>query len=396
MLDFKNSVAHLDVDVQTAVSVSSIVGENFWKFMYITNETIAALSSRTSPLLVTADTYSDVIDTLGIADADKVALMKKNFASLFDLAPSARGYLITADTYTKFKYYAYWCYLEAEYEKDSDDKLAMTSKTEALFTAISSVYDNAFSGFVTDMAVDAEASVSSAPASDVDDFMSILGALAFPLTPFARGATEDYEWAGTNTSGEEITLGFSPALYQMGRTLGFINSTGTSIGNNWDTVACTFQDVLPSRSTGTEELVNASALFINWCQQNGVVYFKTLGNGTGQVQAYGGWTLKKTCQSAEWIVAYINFMAKVRVAEIISVMNTYCSGVLYSKCLGVLGTLMGPFITLGRVYNFTITAPSWAVAQTMGDRETIVIPDAWEGWYRDNNRKVRIQGALNI
>ena len=396
MLDFKNSVAHLDVDVQTAVSVSSIVGENFWKFMYITNETIAALSSRTSPLLVTADTYSDVIDDLGIADADKVALMKKNLASLFDLATSAQGYIITADTYTKFKYYAYWCYLEAEYEKDSNDKLAMTSKTEALFTAINAVYDKAFSGFVTDMAVDAEASITAAPASDVDAFMSTLGALAFPLTPFARGATEDYEWAGTNASGKEITVGFSPALYQMGRTLGFMNSTGTSIGNSWDTVACTFQDVLPSRSTSTSELVNASALFINWCQQNGVVYFKTLGNGTGQIDSYGGWTLKKTCQSAEWIVAYINYMAKVRVAEIMSAMNTYRSGVLYSKCLGVLDTLMSPFITLGRIYNFVITAPSWAVAQTLGDRETIVIPDAWEGWYRDNNRKVRIQGALNI
>lgn len=396
MLDFKNSVAHLDVDVQTAVSVSSIVGENFWKFMYITNETVAALSSRTSPLLVTADTYSDVIDGLEIADADKVALMKKNFASLFDLAPSAQGYIITADTYTKFKYYAYWCYLEAEYEKDSDDKLTMTSKTEALFTAINSVYDKAFSGFVTDMAIDAEASITAAPASDVDDFMSTLGALVFPLTVFARGATEDYEWAGTNASGKAITVGFSPALYQMGRTLGFINSTGTSIGNSWDTVACTFQDVLPSRSTGTSELVNASALFINWCQQNGVVYFKTLGNGTGQIDSYGGWTLKKTCQSAEWIVAYINYMAKVRVAEIMSAMNTYRSGVLYSKCLGVLDTLMSPFITLGRIYNFVITAPSWAVAQTIGDRETIVIPDAWVGWYRDNNRKVRIQGALNI
>ena len=396
MLDFKNSVAHLDVDVQTAVSVSSIVGENFWKFMYITNETITALSERTSPLLVTADTYSDVIDSLEIADADKVALMKKNLASLFDLAPSAQGYIITADTYAKFKYYAYWCYLEAEYEKDADDKLAMTTKTSALFTAMASVYDNAFSCFVTDMAVYAEASITAAPSSDVDDFMATFGALAFPLTLFARGATEDYEWAGTNTSGTEITVGFSPALYQMGRTLGFINSTGTSIGNSWDTVACAFQDVLPSRSTSTSELVNASALFISWCQQNGVVYFKTLGNGTGQIDAYGGWTLKKTCQSAEWIVAYINYMAKVRVAEIMTAMNTYRSGVLYSKCLGVLDTLMSPFVTLGRVYNFTITAPSWAVAQTMGDRETIVIPDAWEGWYRDNNRKVRIQGALNI
>ena len=35
MEDFRNSVAHLDIDVQTAISISSVVGENFYKFMYI-------------------------------------------------------------------------------------------------------------------------------------------------------------------------------------------------------------------------------------------------------------------------------------------------------------------------------------------------------------------------
>ena len=137
MEDFKNSVAHLDVDVQTAVSVSSIVGENFWKFLYITNETIASLSSAANPLLITADTYSDVIDSLNIDNADKVTLIKKNLASLFEYAPSAQGYFITADTYEKFKYYAYWGYLETEYELDSgSSKLKFTDATTAMMAII--------------------------------------------------------------------------------------------------------------------------------------------------------------------------------------------------------------------------------------------------------------------
>lgn len=392
MEDFKNSVAHLDVDVQTAVSVSSIVGENFWKFMYVTNETIASLSSATAPLLITADTYSDVIDSLSIDNADKVALIKKNLASLFDYAPSAQGYFITADTYEKFKYYAYWCYLETEYELDSgSSKLKFTDATAAMMEIIDAKKDKAFSGFIADLAVDAVGSVTAAPTSVVDDFMSTLGALTVAICFFARGATEAYAWKGG-----DITIGYSPALYQLGRTLGYINSTGTSIGNSSDGVACTFQDVLPSRSTSTSLLVNASALFINWCQNNKVAYFKTVGNGTSQVACYGGWTLKTTCLSADWIVAYVDYMAKVRVAELITVMNTYRNGLLYTKCLSALDALITPFVTLGRIRNYAITAPSWAVAQTMGDRETIVIPDAWSGVYVDNNRKVRVQGALTI
>ena len=89
-------------------------------------------------------------------------------------------------------------------------------------------------------------------------------------------------------------------------------------------------------------------------------------------------------------------MAKVRIAEIITVMNTYRNGFLYGKCLSALSTIIAPFITLGRVRNFAITAPSWAEAQNLGDRQTIVIPDAWTGIYVDNDRKVRIQGNLTI
>ena len=392
MEDFKNSVAHLDVDVQTAVSVSSIVGENFWKFLYVTNETIASLSSAANPLLITADTYSDVIDSLNIDNADKVALIKKNLASLFEYASSVQGYFITADTYEKFKYYAYWCYLETEYELDSgSSKLKFTDATTTMMATIDDKKDKAFSGFIADLAIDATASVTAAPTSVVDDFMTTLGALTVAVCFFARGATNEFAWKGG-----DISIGYSPALYQLGRTLGYINSTGTSIGNSTDGVACTFQDVLPTRSTSTSVLVNASALFINWCQSNKVAYFKTVGNGTSQVSCYGGWTLKNTCLSADWIVAYVNYMAKVRIAEIITVMNTYRNGFLYGKCLSALSTIIAPFITLGRVRNFAITAPSWAEAQNLGDRQTIVIPDAWTGIYVDNDRKVRIQGNLTI
>ena len=395
MEDFKNSVAHLDIDVQTAVSISSVVGDNFYKFMYITNETgITALDDATTPLLITADTYSDVIDTLGISDSDKVALMKKNLASIFDYASSAQGYIISASKYTSFKYYAYWCYLETVYALDSSGAtpvLGFDSKTSALFATIDANKDPAFSGFITDLAIDASASITSAPTSVVDDFLEELGALTFKLGVFARGATAEFEW-----SDSDLSLGYSPAMYQLGRTLGFMNDSGTPIGNSIDTVACAFQDVLPSRNTSTSVLINASALFINWAQNNKIAYFKTVGNGTSQVSSYGGWTIKGTSLVADWIVSYCNYMTKVLCAEVITGMNVYKSALTYNKCISAMRSTMAPFIALGRIYNYKVTAPSWAEAQELSDRETITIPHAWEAWYADDVRKVKIQGSLSI
>lgn len=395
MEDFKNSVAHLDVDVATAISISSVVGDNFYKFMYITNETGTSLDSATTPLLITADTYSDVVDSLGIVDTDKVELIKKNLASIFDYGRSTQGYIISAAKYTDFKYYAYWCYLEAEYEVDDsggDDVLVFSSKTGALISAIDSAKDPAFSAFITDLAIDAGASITQAPSSMVDDFLETsIGPLTFKLGLFARGATNEFTWKDAS-----LSIGYSPALYQLGRTLGFMNSTGTPIGNSMDTVACLFQDVLPSRNTSTSVLVNASALFANWCQNNKIAYFKTVGNGTSQVSCYGGWTVKNSCLVADWIVAYVNYMTRVDCAEIITEMNVYKNSLTYNKCIAAMTSNMSPFIGIGRVYNYVVTAPSWTEAQALSDRETIVIPHAWEAWYADDVRKVRIQGALNI
>lgn len=395
MEDFKNSVAHLDIDVQTALSISSVVGDNFYKFMYITNETgITALDDATTPLLITADTYSDVIDSLGISDADKVALIKKNLASFFDYAPSVQGYIISASKYSEFKYYAYWCYLETEYELDSSGStpvLNFNDKTATLFASIDASKDPAFSGFIADLAIDSSASITSAPTSVVDTFLEELGALTFKLGLFARGATAEFEW-----SDQDLSIGYSPALYQLGRTLGFTNDTGTPIGNSIDTVACVFQDVLPSRNTSTSVLVNASALFINWAQNNKIAYFKTVGNGTAQIASYGGWTIKGTSLVADWIVAYSNYMTKVSCAEIITGMNVYKSSLTYNKCIAAMRSHMAPFIALGRVYNYKVTAPSWAEAQALSDRETITIPHAWEAWYADDARKVKIQGSLSM
>ena len=89
-------------------------------------------------------------------------------------------------------------------------------------------------------------------------------------------------------------------------------------------------------------------------------------------------------------------MTKVACAEILAGMNVYKTGQTYEQCLLAMTSKMDPFIALGRVYNYKVTAPSWAEAKGLSDRETITIPHAWEAWYADDARKVKIQGSLNI
>lgn len=402
--DFKNSVAHLDVEVTTSVYVSANPGDNYYSFMYIPQGSIASLASDTAPRELTKETYEAVIDaiTFSATDATNTArkqLAKANIASIFEYAPKAKGYIINYTKYDDFKYYAYWTYLEAEYAL-STNVLGLKADAKTVFDYMDTHKDTLFSSFITDLAVVASSATTEAPAATVTDLIATFGEYSFKLGVFARGANTDYSWSADGASA--VTVGPSPALYQLGRTLGTKNSTGTPIGNSFDTASCEFADVLPTRSTSTTMLENASALFISWCDTNKVAYFKTLGNGSAQVVCHGGWTIKGVSAMngsaivADWIVAYCNYMTKLRCAEIISELNVYKNNATYTKCLAAMSSVVRPFVNLGRVYNYTITAPSWAEASAMSDRETIYIPDAWEAWYADDARKVQIQGSLSV
>lgn len=398
MLDFENSVAHLDIDVQTAVRVSSVIGDNYWKFLYICNFADSELTGKKTPVLITSGTYVDIVDALSASDAVKKRI-KKDLGALFENAPSREGYIIQYSDYAKFKYYGALCYLQMDYEytpASSPDpaKLEFDSNTEAMLISLQERWDKAFSLAWLDIPVDAAAaSTNAVPGAEVDALLGEIAKLTFDSNVFARGANTDYAWDSDQEG--EITIGYSPAMLQLGETLSVMNSTGTPIGNSMDTVAIAFADVLPTRDVDPAVVTNASAMWINWAQTNNVQYFKTLGNGTMQISCYGGWTIKHDASCARWIVMYCNFMTKIAVAEVITVMNTYKSEATYNKCLAVMTKQITPFVDLGRVEGYQVTAPAFSELPAT-DGHTISIPDAWIGVYKDNVRKVNIQGALDV
>lgn len=485
MEDFKNSVAHLDVEVTTDISYTAVVGENFYRFLYVSQK------KGITPTLLTKDTYVDTLNKLLADDEDNLEFAKKNVSSIYEYASSARGLIISAEDYVKYKYKGYWTYVEPSYKAVMEDayvekavtaednpqalglyeasgtsyvpttdatpqnvdvytkvepvgdedpsalvwyeydgttyvlsadttvdsakeyftrstepkkyyeKVQVVSKYElaeefkAVLDILEEVLDKEFSQVITDLAVPYDIQDKDEKISDLTEE---LAKYRFTISYAARGATEKLEWKTPSTEevAKPITVGLSPILYQLGRTIGVINTpTGTPVGNSCDTVQCAQADVLLTRSTSTEELINPPALVSTWFEDAKIQYFKTVGNGTGNMQMYGGWTNKGSCVCADWIVAYINYMTKVSIATILGNMNEFKSPQSYEKCRSAMMGNVSPFVELGRIFGAEDTAPSYG-SLPKANGHTLVIPDAWSGTYRDDLRKVKIQGALTV
>ena len=113
------------------------------------------------------------------------------------------------------------------------------------------------------------------------------------------------------------------------------------------------------------------------------------------VTNFGGWTIRANCVGAEWIVAYLNYMNRVACATIITSGGMLRDQKTYSALLDAVVANIGRFTLIGRIVNLNVTAPSFSdLPFTNG--HTIVIPDAWNGVYVDNVRKVKVSGTLTV
>lgn len=187
--------------------------------------------------------------------------------------------------------------------------------------------------------------------------------------------------------------GHNGALVSLGIALGYVNGSGTPVGNSIDmTSTDTF---IPSGPDGTD-LGVATKLALSSAN---VQYFKYVGDGTNEnVAAEGGMTVKGDVMQAIWIVSYISYMVKCNVAKLITgVHNFLKDGLGYSR---IIETMRGEVAKFGpsgsrRLENILITAPAFSDLPA-ADGDTIVVPDAWSAWYVDQVRHVKINGTLYI
>lgn len=399
MNDFNGSVAQQDVSISTDVVRTATVGGNFYENVLYVTDRFSSFGADTPVYpVVKKSNYSDVLDDYAyLSDAEK-KVVKGNLASLFEYGTDLRVYIIPSTELANYKLYGYFTYLDLEWNttdgSDTDYSLA-TSASDTL-TNIKTALDKDFTSILIDMPVD-PVIVKGTTTTTTAGTLGLITAFAMDATVFARPAMVTGTVGSTNAfvdaNGDPI--GFSPALYQLGKTLSSTNASGVPVGNAFDMTAVNFQNVMPTADTSTDVLVGASATFADYFEGVRINYFKPVGNGTMQLTNFGGWTILSNCTTAEWIVAYLNFMNRVACATVITSGRALKNARTYNELLDAVKANIAGQVKNERITDFKMTAPSFTeLPKTNG--HTISIPNAWEGVYVDNVRKVKISGTLTV
>lgn len=179
------------------------------------------------------------------------------------------------------------------------------------------------------------------------------------------------------------------ALVSLGIALATYNGSGTPVGNNMEMTATS---MLTSSGPAGLQLSRSTR---DMLASLNIQTWKPVGDNTGNVAAYGASTLLGDTYGATWIVAYITYMIKVRVAQMLTEGNFLKNAANYGRIIGVMNSILSLFADSGRLENIITKAPAFVnLPESSGDE--IVVPDAWEATYISNVRKVTITGTLYI
>lgn len=399
MNDFNGSVAQQDVSISTDVVRTATVGGNFYENVLYVTDRFSSFGADTPVYpVVKKSNYADVLnDYAYFSDAEK-KIVKGNLASLFEYGTDIKVYIIPSTELANYKLYGYFTYLDLEWnttDGTTTDYSLATSAGDTL-TNVKTALDKDFTSILIDMPVD-PVNVKGTSTVTTAGTLGLITAYAMDATVFARPAmvtgTADTANAFVDANGDPV--GYSPALYQLGKTLSSTNASGVPVGNAFDMTAVNFQNVMPTADTSTDVLVGASAIFADYFEGVRINYFKPVGNGTMQLTNFGGWTILSNCTTAEWIVAYLNFMNRVACATVITSGRALKNARTYNELLDAVKANIAGQVKNERITDFKMTAPSFSeLPKTNG--HTISIPNAWEGVYVDNVRKVKISGTLTV
>lgn len=398
MNDFIGSVAQQDVQISTEVRKASVVGENYYdSILYITDRFLSFGGNTPVYPVVTASTYADVLNDYAYFSADEKTIIKGNLDSFFAYGTDVTVYIIPSSLYDEYKMRGYFCYLDLDWRTadGTTTDYSMDASAGTTLTALAA-FDKAFSRPITDFPVD-PTKVTGTSTTTTAATLALMTAYNFDLSAFARAAMPSGAVGAKNAylDADDKIVGWSPALYQLGRTLYIPNESGVPVGNALDMTSMPFQNVLPTADTDIDFLSGASATFANWFESVYLNYFKPVGNATMDVTNFGGWTLRANCIGAEWIVAYENYVDRVACAVIITSGKAFKNQKTYGSLLDAVVINKKAMIAAGRIESFKLTAPSFSELPKT-DGHTISIPGAWEGYYVDNVRKVKISGTLTV
>lgn len=183
------------------------------------------------------------------------------------------------------------------------------------------------------------------------------------------------------------------ALAQLGATLAQSNATGTPVGNDIDMLA--FNTIGASGADDADgNPTNLDATQKATLDEQKIGYNTYVGDGTENVVTEGSQTLQGNVVGAQWVKRYIEYMCKIRTANLITRRNKFRNNDQYQAILLILSDIVKDFLNFGRLADFKITAPVFSDLAKSAD--AIVVPNAWEATYIDKIRSVTVYGTLYV
>jgi hypothetical protein len=188
---------------------------------------------------------------------------------------------------------------------------------------------------------------------------------------------------------------YNELLTAVGLAINSINPIGNPVGNDLDFWAT--GNLLPS--TGSTSYVNLPVTSTTNLTNRKIGYFATVGDGSGNVYMNARLSLQGKVVTANWLVNYCNFVCSLKTATLLTTGNNYTfkNNETYQLILGLIYAVISPFQTsgLGRLSNFTVTAPPFASLPNTGGT-VLTIPNAWTATYNDRIGTVSVNGTLSV
>lgn len=384
MDDFLGSVAQEDVEFSTEVLVTANPGDNYAHLaIYIEKERF----------IKDADAFSSVKKGgVAVAEIAEVTSSNYNTVTKGQLATWLDKYFATGTSNSVFLI-AFCNKLATAAAFVADDLTMAFAATHQLayFKSILVCSDEA--GKENELLSSAVVELCKATAAD-----TLLSSL--PLLPSYAGDTDTlyttvkaagydafFSYKKLDTvAGDEL---YNPALITLGIALSVINASGVYAGNAFDFVGT---NAISASGEGGEALsVTEQSALKNINMQ----YWKYVGDSTGQTVAYGAKSINGSHMSALWLVAYCNYMCKVRTVNYMAGRGVRVNLDSYNAIIAMMTNVVSSFSLAGILTNFVVTAPAYSDRPASAPDE-IIIPNAWQATFQDKLRKVKVTGQLTV
>ena len=181
------------------------------------------------------------------------------------------------------------------------------------------------------------------------------------------------------------------ALLSLGIALGYLNGTGLRVGN-----------ALEMTKTGniSSSGLNGDAMprmIREAYEELYIQTFKPVGDNTGYVAGYGEKSLKGEDVVARWVVGYITYMTKVKIAQLLTTPNFRKTELNYKRIVFIMSDIVNTFALEngGCLAGVSITAPPYNQLPP-AQNDQIIIEDAWSAVFMGVVHQVDITGNLYI